>query len=121
MHTIVELGAGVLQEHKYELLDILVWKVTEANGKYNTRYVSEAVYNGEGPIRHEHVLPRKYLVEQMLEKPDTISQVLDSAVACLVTEEEHCILPKKTTGGWDRYREAGIRVYDRREGKWLDF
>jgi hypothetical protein len=120
--TIAELGVDVLPAHKKKLLDIVVWIVTEASGKYNTRYVSGAVYDGGDPIRHEHVFPRKYLVEQMLEKPGTILQVLDNAIGCLVTKDEHHLLTNMSAGaGWDRYYQAGIRVYDRLEGKWLDF
>jgi len=119
--TIAELDVDVLLTHKRKLLRDVVWIVTEANGKGNTRYVSEAVYSGQGPIRHEHVLPIKYLVGRMLESPETISQVLDSAIGWLVTEGEHRLLPSNSAGeGWDRYRQAGIRVFDRLEGKWLD-
>lgn len=120
--AIATIGAGVLPKHKYKLLSFVVWIATEANGKYDTRYVSEAIYKGMGPVQHEHVLPIKYLVGRMLERPGTIAQVLDGAIACLVTVEEHRLLTNESTGqGWDRYRRAGIRVFDRLEGKWLDF
>jgi hypothetical protein len=117
--TIVGLDVAVLSNHKRKLLRDVVWIVTEANGKHNTRYVSAAVHSGQKPI-HERAIPIEDLVQRMLERPDTISQVLDSAIACLVTETEHRLLPPKSAGeGWDRYRHAGIRVFDRLEGKWL--
>jgi hypothetical protein len=118
--TIVALGDGVHRQHKCKLLRDVVWIVTEANGKYDTRYVSKAVYAGQGPIEHEHVFPIEGLVEEMLRNPDNIDQVLDTAIACLVTKEEHNLL-SKSGKGWTRYRQSGIRVYDRLEGKWLDW
>ena len=116
--AIVALGDGVLLQHKRKLLRDVVWIVTEANGKYNTRYISEAVLKGQKPIQHEHVFPIEGLVEQMLGNPDLIEQVLNSAIACLVTKEEHIRLGQSGEG-WKRYRQAGIRVYDRLEGKWM--
>jgi len=120
-HILAIKDNDVLPKHIGEILHIIVWKVTEANGKHGTRYISEGVYNGQGPVRHEHVLTRKHLVERMLREPDNVPQVLDTAIGCLVTKEEHHLLTKASRfEGWDRYREAGIRVFDRREQKWIE-
>lgn len=111
---------GIAESHQKELLSILVWKVTEASGKYNTRFVSKGVYNGGGPIEHEHVITRKELVALMLKKPREVEKTLDKALGCLVTKEEHRQLTRYGEGkGWARYRSQKIRVYDRLKKIWL--
>ena len=50
---------GILLQHKKEFLNYTIWKVTEANGRRNTRFVSKGVWKGNKPIEHEHVIPRK--------------------------------------------------------------
>lgn len=55
----------------------------------------------------------------MIAEPERIAEILDSATACLVTEEEHRrlnVLPPDTEG-WDRYRAAGITVIDMATGR----
>jgi hypothetical protein len=120
--AIAELGDDVDPKHQRKLLRDIVWIVTEANSKYNTRYVLEHVYKAQKP-NHEHVVPIESLVKRMLERPDIISQVLDDAIGCLVTKEEHRLLPKKSTGeGWDRYRQGwhpSLRPAERKVARFL--
>jgi hypothetical protein len=54
-----------------------------------------------------------------MNSPENCERILENAVACVVTEEEHRALTKvgrenPTLKGWDRYRKAGITVYDMR-------
>ncbi|MFA6528359.1 MAG: hypothetical protein WCT46_02355 [Candidatus Gracilibacteria bacterium] len=112
-------ASGGMEKHKKELLSCLIWKTTEASGKYNTRYVSKGVFNGGFPVEHEHVFTRKTLVEKMLRNPEDIRLVIDEAVACLVTKEEHGSLSKSNRDGWERYEDIGIKIYDRLKGKWI--
>lgn len=66
-------------------------------------------------IRHEHVFTRKSLVEEMLARPEKVEEILrEKAIACVVTKDEHVRLTRfdKTHSGWDRYRAAGISVFD---------
>lgn len=113
-------ATGVLEIHKKKLLNELIWKITEADGKYKTRFISEGVKKGYGPIQHEHVIPRKELIRQILRRPKNIERILNNAVACLVTKKEHQSLTKLSSGKkWGRYRSIGIRIYDQKKEQWL--
>ncbi|MES2416435.1 MAG: hypothetical protein V4504_01925 [Patescibacteria group bacterium] len=108
----------VIEKHKKYLLDEIIWKITEVHGKYNQRFVSECVWNDELPIL-EHVIERKKLIKQILENPYEVEKILISARTCLVTREEHKRL--KEADGWDRYKLAQIKVFDRLKQNWFDF
>ncbi|MFW5696714.1 MAG: hypothetical protein ACOCXR_02900 [Phototrophicaceae bacterium] len=127
------LATDALITHKRQLLTVCIWKVTEANGKYNVRYWSEGIYNlvqEHGSIRavtklrplslrHEHVNPRKQLIDAMLANPDDVERILgQEAFACLVTKDEHRRLSNDAIG-FERYRQANIRVWDTASQDWL--
>ena len=103
-----------------ELLSILIWKITEIHGKHNTRYISFGVKNNKGKPIHEHVIPRKILIEQILKSPKQTEEILNSTIGCLVTKEEHALLDNNGNG-WERYKIAKIKVYDRLNGNYLKF
>ena len=108
--------------HKRELLDVCIWKLTEADGKHNTRYWSEGALNAGKPSwRHEHVFERNQLIAELLAGED-VDRVCDRAVACVVTIDEHRALgaAPDDVKGWDRYRSAGIRVFDAQAGEWIE-
>lgn len=124
------LSMEIRESHKRSLLDVLMWHLTGADGgKYGIRYRSQGVV-GEGlpklraerRVRHEHVIERKKLIDQLLVHPEDYERTLDSAVGCLVTKEEHNRLAREGRGldGWARYRSAGIVVYDAATGQKLD-
>ena len=57
-----------------------------ANGKYGTRYRSKGALDIADPVtlEHEHVFPRKWLIEQMMESPETVDMVLTHfAIPCV--------------------------------------
>jgi hypothetical protein len=129
------LATDALIQHKRELLDICIWKVSEANGKYGVRYWSAGVlhlvqeYGGltailkNRPIvlRHEHVNTRKSLVDAMLADATAISRILkEDVIACLVTTDEHPKLSSKYDG-FARYLAADIQIWDTQEQGWLIF
>ena len=111
-NIIALLAADSEERHKRDLLDICIWQITEIDGKYNTRYRSEGAMDKKNwhEVQHEHVYQRKNLIERILNGHD-VSSVIDVAVACLVTKDEHRNLPD-TLEGWDRYKAAQIKVYD---------
>jgi hypothetical protein len=65
-------------------------------------------------VRHDHVHTRASLIAQMVQRPSDVDQILAAAEACLVTVSEHTALGRydATATGWDRYRMAGVDVYD---------
>jgi len=106
--------------HKRELLSVCIWKITEADGKKKVRYWSEgAIWSDPKTLQHEHVVERKELVSRLLAGDDP-EQVVNDAVACMVTPAEHSVLGKCGGSGWDRYAQASIRVYDSQNGVWKD-
>tara|TARA_B110000037_G_C16938566_1_gene431741 strand:- start:12 stop:437 length:426 start_codon:yes stop_codon:yes gene_type:complete len=106
-------------QHKRELLSICVWKATELDGKFNTRFCTQGALEA-GPdtkLNHEHVIERKKLVDRML-AGEPVAEVLKDAVACIVTVAEHRLLTdlsrtQANLEGWERYETAGIKVVDR--------
>ena len=112
--------------HKRELISVCLWKITEADGKLNTRYRSERAINGANKrlLQHEHVNTRKHLIEMLLKKNELADHIENLAIGCLVTKAEHqklttISLQDPTVEGWERYRLAEVRVYDCFEKKYL--
>jgi hypothetical protein len=121
------LTLQIMDEHKKTLISRMIWAITEAHGKYKTRFRSGGVLmTADCKIQHEHVYPRKELIDEIMEAPENCDRILENAVACVVTEEEHRLLTKISKenadlNGWDRYKKAGITVYDMLTGgKYID-
>lgn len=107
------------QEIAKKILDTLIWKITEINGKHEgvEKWSEEALKiignkrYYEKKLRHDHVFTRESLINELLEYPKRVDKILKKAVACIVTKEEHGRLNKiKNVEGWDRYKEARISV-----------
>lgn len=123
---------GVDERHRRQLIDIALWKYTEAAGisphpKYNLRFVSDGARDLETPasINHEHVWPRKWVLDQLFARQDWSSEALEEflgkhAVACVVTVNEHAELGNVGKSGWQRYAAAKVSVWDRLERSYLD-
>ena len=106
--------------HKKELLDVCIWKITEADGKLRVRYWSEgALSAAKKDLRHEHVFERRELVQRLLNGEPTDTVVSD-AIACIVTKQEHIKLGASLKSGWERYLDAGIRVFDTEKRSWCN-
>jgi hypothetical protein len=108
------LALPILERHKRDIISGLLWKITEARGKYKTRYRSRAAMEKGAKVQHEHVFTRKDLTNRILAEPERAREILKSAIACVVTIEEHKRLSKvaESICGWDRYAEVGIEVID---------
>lgn len=106
--------------HQRELLSLAVWKATECDGKWSTRFRSKGVMTGPLGVKmnHEHVVTRKWMISSMISNPDRVTKLLSLAVGCMVTTDEHRHL---TEGwGWERYLNAGVVVMDAQTGTRLD-
>jgi hypothetical protein len=119
--TLVEatLRLDILDAHKRDVINGMLWKITEARGKYTTRFRSARAcnINGTEKLQHEHVFPRKVLIAAIMAEPARARELLQSAVACVVTVEEHRRLNEATRKdpqlrGWGRYSAAGITIID---------
>ena len=102
-------------EHLKGVLSKLFWLTTEVHGKYTTRYRSAGVLmRPKAKVQHEHVITRKSLIHEALQEGADIDAIFGKAVACVVTVEEHEALADVDAAavGWDRYKAAGIVVYD---------
>jgi hypothetical protein len=121
------LPVDLYARHKQELISVCICKITEADGKWNTRYRTPAAVSESSAtsLRHEHVFSRRVVVERLLSAPHHIDALLRRVVGCLVTTKEHALL--KVVGhkhpdldGWRRFQKAEIRVLDLLEGKEAD-
>ncbi|TWT45314.1 hypothetical protein RAS1_17370 [Phycisphaerae bacterium RAS1] len=121
------LSLPICPEHRDQLIDWALWKVTEAgeksNDKYNTRYCSfMALRATNWKPQHEHVFTKKSLRDAILQRPADHERIMRTAVGCVVTVDEHRLLSKqKEHQGWARCAAAGVRVWDRLEGREMKF
>lgn len=73
-------------------------------------------------FRREHVQPRKK-TEAEIHAATTeaeVVKILHGLKVCAVTVGEHDMLGHgDTVDDWDRYRQAGIKVWDCADGRWL--
>lgn len=117
--SILQMSQKVLPDHKIRLISRMIWKITEAHGKYNTQFCSEGALRDADDLRHDHVTTRQNLINRLMNAPSDFENILEDAIGCTVTTKEHkrlSALGDKFTG-WDRYKEAKVRVYDRMEQK----
>jgi hypothetical protein len=115
-----------------------VWASTELHRGSETkflrqRFISQGVLDHwnsartrkacEQGIQHEHVF-RTATIKARLRvatNEQELYEALSTAVACVVTSNEHNQLKPKKIGdveGWDRYSKARVRVWDRLEMRW---
>jgi hypothetical protein len=106
----------ILPEHVRELIDCLLWKITEADGKWNTRHKTIGALEciDKKLLRHEHVYQKAKMIEALLKAgPGGVDGVLRDAIGCIVTKDEHDRLERFAGEyGWERYRKAGLEVQD---------
>jgi hypothetical protein len=117
---------GVLLKHKKRFISKSLWDITNPVSKYKylQRYRSKCVLEEQDEsieLRHEHVFEKANMVERILATPASVRKELQKAVGCVVTKPEHDLLHRKSKGydGWARYKHAGIKVYDMKQGKWI--
>lgn len=119
--TLVEasLALDILDCHKRDVINGMLWSITQARGKYTTRFRSTAAMHAPAgtKLQHEHVITRKELVTAIMREPHRASELLRTAVGCVVTVDEHRRLTQVTRQqphlhGWERYTAAGIEIID---------
>jgi len=122
------VGLDLYPAHKRELIDICIWKITEADGKLKTRYrsIGSLESGPETKLQHEHVVEKQKLVAALLEGKESVEAIVERAVGCVVTKDEHVLLTaasrlEPTLDGWERYKKAGIRVFDLAKGKEVEY
>jgi len=113
------LSLLILERHKRDLINGMLWKITEARGKYTTRFRSTGACDAPNgaKLQHEHVFTRKDLVDEILKHPERARAIASTAVGCTVTRAEHERLTRITREqphlqGWQRYEAAGVTVVD---------
>ena len=116
--TIVSLKEELTPSHLKEFLSNTVWKYTECDGKYTTRFRSRgAILTPKQKLNHEHVITRKELVGLMIAEPKKCAEILETAFGCTVLKSEHTIISSSEKQnpklrGWERYAAASVQVYD---------
>lgn len=121
----LQAETDILPKHRREVLNVALWKVTEAasDHKHRTRFCSAAVFSlPDCECRHDHVFQRGKMIEHLMQcGPDAVDKIVSKSVACTITKEEHVALNKyKHLDGWERYRRATITVVDATTGEIFD-
>jgi hypothetical protein len=120
---VLSVASQVRPPRLHRALSEAIWEYTEADNKYGCRFRSAGAMREKDPkqLRHEHVLTRKGLVRALLQEPAHAEEILQSALACIVTKEEDARLRSvpSEVDGWERYRRAHIPVWDSAEDRWL--
>ena len=108
------LQLPILERHKRDIISGMLWKITEARGKYKTRYRSIGSKEPGVKLQHEHVYTRKDVTDRILAEPERVREILRDAIACVVTVDEHRRLSTvdPSLRGWDRYTAAGVEYED---------
>jgi Mg-chelatase subunit ChlI len=104
---------NVNPEIKKIIFNELIWKLTEIDGKYNTKYRSEEAKDikDKKQLHHEHIISRKKLKEELVnaENKNELRKILDKSESCVITRKEHEKLNHKKEGK-SKYGEAGIKL-----------
>ena len=109
------LMLDIHEDMKKKVMDTMLWNITGAFGKFQTRYISDGAKLSNGdPLRHEHVFTKKSLVTRIMDKLEDLDTILKDAIGCVVTNEEHKRLHDKGKDdeGLKRYIKAGIKVWE---------
>ena len=112
----------VLHKHLEELVDTMLWKITEADGKHNTRYRSDRALrcSETNMLTHEHVYPKQMIIQRLksAKSEEEVDQILSLAIGCTVMRDEHDPLHRiDNEDGWERYRKANIGVMNIETGQ----
>ena len=110
---------------KKKFMDELIWHIGTVDGqiglvykKYDLKHRSEGVVRlGIGDtkkLHQEHVIPRKILKNKLVDAKNIkeINKILKKIKVCVVTREEHKRLELTKKFGWEKYKSAGIKVFD---------
>ena len=118
----IVLASDELHErHRKKMLSDVLWLISEADGKYTTKFRSAEVIRlateepeSQTKIQHEHVFTRKSVTEKILDNrerlllnPNELDDLLDRTIGCVVTAAEHRRL-SNSRDGWDRYHNVSV-------------
>jgi hypothetical protein len=111
----------VLPDHIRDLIDTMLWKLTEADGKYNTRYRSQVALNSSGKLIHEHVYPKKQMIDRLVDAGSEreIDELLGAGRYCMCGNRRGAPSPatrRLGLGSLPRRENSRHRHCDRREG-----
>lgn len=118
-------------QHEKAVLDWMVHEATwfvplvrKAPPANIFRYMSKGLHDLDraNDFRREHVKPREQAEAEIhaVATEAEVAKILQSLMVCAVTVDEHARLPHGgTVAEWDRYRQAGIKVWDWKDGRWL--
>lgn len=72
-------------------------------------------------LQHDHVYERSKMVERIMSNHELVEEELRKAIGCVITKNEHDLLHFHVMGidGWDRYKNANIKVYDMKDCTWI--
>lgn len=99
-----------------------IWEVAKATDDFHGRFRSERVIRTPGlRIQRDHIHKKSALVGELLRPSPDLDSIIDRARCCIVAADEHQKLHgiDSDLDGWERYRVAGVIVYDMWDGTCL--
>lgn len=106
-------GLDINNKLKKDIFDLIIWRITEIDGKYNTKYRSEKAKDIKDVklLHHEHTISRKKLKEGLIHAKNIndVRKILRKAEGCVILREEHMKLNHKLEGR-KKYRDVGIKL-----------
>jgi len=104
---------------KKRMLVHALWQIAMVTGNTQSsffgRFRSEAVIRETGlKIERDHIYRKENLIRELLGLSPDLDRIVARAHCCVVTKDEHVKLGAVDAeiDGWERYRAAGITVYD---------
>ena len=116
-------GLDIAPPLKRRMLDEALWLFAfvtgNRQGQFRGRWMSENVKRGTGEkIQRDHVYSRKALLNELLGPSPDLDRIAARAQCCVVvTADEHTRLNRSKSDGGEKYRIAGVCVYDMLDGK----
>lgn len=90
-------------------------EVRDRRGAYTQRTIEK--FNGTklgAFLRHEHVVPKKVMIDWLVREPGRVDEILAKNVCCVITRAEDSRLARDThpdpANPWRRYEGTGIRL-----------
>lgn len=119
------LNLDIHTEMKKRVIRLMIWNITGADP--TTFFISEKADRDRTlKTNREHVYKIKMLIEDIINNKADLECLLQQAVICTVTEEEHKNLnnidrSSPELNGWPRYQKANIKIagYTIEDGKLL--
>lgn len=112
------LPLNVDKRIKKNVINLMIWHISGSDAAEKNRYITEKAKNSpESETISAQVNPLGNLAVKILENPLSFDTIMQSVISCTVSKEELKELGRidkefPGTEGWQRFKKAGIMIYD---------